>query len=82
VTDPEKKNVLFFKLMGVILFVGPVVCRFLVIANGLAAVYSLTQGLRCVVSMVRGSVLFNKGLAWAIFSCDQVSKRVKFDLFV
>ncbi|KAK2997727.1 hypothetical protein RJ639_025268 [Escallonia herrerae] len=44
---------------------------FLVVANGLAAAYSLVQGLRCVVSMVRGSVLFSKPLAWAIFSCDQ-----------
>ncbi|KAL6332718.1 hypothetical protein AAG906_010058 [Vitis piasezkii] len=45
---------------------------FLVIANGIAAAYSLVQGLRCVVSMVRGSVLFSKPLAWAIFSGDQV----------
>ncbi|KAE9461603.1 hypothetical protein C3L33_06494, partial [Rhododendron williamsianum] len=45
---------------------------FLVVANGLAAAYSLVQGLRCVVSMVRGSVLFNKPLAWAIFSGDQL----------
>ncbi|XP_059663474.1 CASP-like protein 2B1 [Cornus florida] len=45
---------------------------FLVIANGLAAAYSLVQVLRCVVSMVRGSVLFNKPLAWAIFSGDQL----------
>ncbi|KAK2978516.1 hypothetical protein RJ640_010162 [Escallonia rubra] len=45
---------------------------FLVVANGLAAAYSLVQGLRCVVSMVRGSVLFSKPLAWAIFSCDQL----------
>ncbi|QHO46598.1 CASP-like protein [Arachis hypogaea] len=45
---------------------------FLVVANGLAAGYSLIQGLRCVVSLIRGSVLFNKPLAWAIFSADQV----------
>jgi len=49
---------------------------FLVIANGMAAGYSLIQGLRCVVSMVRGSVLLSKGLAWAIFSCDQVMAYV------
>lgn len=42
------------------------------VANGLVAAYSLAQGLRCVVSMVRGNVLFNKPLAWAIFSGDQV----------
>ncbi|XP_077222021.1 CASP-like protein 2B1 [Tasmannia lanceolata] len=45
---------------------------FLVIANGIAASYSLVQGFRCVVSMLRGSVLFSKPLAWAIFSCDQI----------
>ncbi|KAJ7967815.1 CASP-like protein [Quillaja saponaria] len=45
---------------------------FLVIANGLAAAYSLFQVLRFVVSMVRGNVLFSKPLAWAIFSGDQV----------
>ncbi|XP_058070639.1 CASP-like protein 2B1 [Magnolia sinica] len=44
----------------------------LVIANAIAASYSLIQGLRCIVSMLRGRVLFNKALAWAIFSCDQV----------
>nr|GMD45638.1 CASP-like protein 2B1 [Ipomoea batatas] len=45
---------------------------FLVIANGLAAAYSLVQVVRCTVSMIRGSVLFNKPLAWAIFSGDQL----------
>ncbi|KAK6124773.1 hypothetical protein DH2020_041486 [Rehmannia glutinosa] len=45
---------------------------FLVIANGIAAAYSLVQVLRCVVSMIKGTVLFNKPLAWAIFSGDQV----------
>ncbi|KAL1295136.1 hypothetical protein AAHE18_19G189800 [Arachis hypogaea] len=42
--------------------------------NGLVAGYSFIQGLRCVVSLVRGSVLFNKPLAWAIFSADQLSR--------
>ncbi|OIW13855.1 hypothetical protein TanjilG_31744 [Lupinus angustifolius] len=45
---------------------------FLVITNGLASVYSLIQGLRCVVSMVKGNVLFRKPLAWAIFCGDQI----------
>lgn len=45
---------------------------FLVIANGLAAAYSVIQVLRCVLSMIRGSVLFNKPLAWVIFSGDQI----------
>ncbi|GLT80211.1 hypothetical protein SLA2020_516630 [Shorea laevis] len=44
---------------------------FLVLANGIAAAYSLVQVARCVVGLVRGSVLFNKPLAWAIFSGDQ-----------
>ncbi|XLS74212.1 hypothetical protein HN51_031077, partial [Arachis hypogaea] len=42
---------------------------FLVVANGLAAGYSLIQGLRCVVSLVRGSVLFNKPLSLGHFLC-------------
>nr|DAD20259.1 TPA_asm: hypothetical protein HUJ06_021722 [Nelumbo nucifera] len=46
--------------------------RLLVVANGIAAGYSLIQGLRCGLSMIKGSVLFNKPLAWAIFSGDQV----------
>ncbi|KAJ8770569.1 hypothetical protein K2173_018060 [Erythroxylum novogranatense] len=45
---------------------------FLVIANGIAAVYSLAQAVRCVVGMVRGSVLFSKPLPWIIFSGDQL----------
>ncbi|CAO2842418.1 unnamed protein product [Amaranthus hypochondriacus] len=45
---------------------------FLVIANGIAAAYSLMQAVRCVVGMIKGSVLFSKPLAWAIFSVDQV----------
>ncbi|KAK7844480.1 casp-like protein 2b1 [Quercus suber] len=49
---------------------------FLVIANGIAAAYSLMQVLRCVVSMIRGHVLFSKPLAWAIFSGDQVMAYV------
>lgn len=42
------------------------------VANGIAAAYSLVQGVRCVVGMVKGSVLFSKPLAWVIFSGDQV----------
>ncbi|CAI9087153.1 OLC1v1021150C1 [Oldenlandia corymbosa var. corymbosa] len=45
---------------------------FLVVANGITAAYSLAQVLRCIASMIRGSILFNKSLAWAIFSGDQV----------
>ncbi|GMH15754.1 hypothetical protein Nepgr_017595 [Nepenthes gracilis] len=45
---------------------------FLVIANGIAAAYSLLQLLRCIVSISKGTVLFNKLLALIIFSGDQV----------
>ncbi|KAL5708135.1 hypothetical protein ACHQM5_018963 [Ranunculus cassubicifolius] len=45
---------------------------FLVIANAIVACYSLIHGVRCVVSMIRATVLFNKPLAWAIFSGDQM----------
>ncbi|KAL1832311.1 hypothetical protein ACET3Z_001962 [Daucus carota] len=45
---------------------------FLVIANGIAAAYSVVHVLRCIVSMVKGSVIFSKPLAWAIFSGDQI----------
>ncbi|KAG2248185.1 hypothetical protein Bca52824_087813 [Brassica carinata] len=44
---------------------------FLVVANGIAAVYSLLQSVRCVMGSMKGSVLFSKSLAWAIFSGDQ-----------
>ncbi|GAB2298979.1 hypothetical protein Dimus_033055 [Dionaea muscipula] len=44
---------------------------FLVVANGIAAIYSLIQVLRCVLSMIRGTVLFSKPLAWVIFFGDQ-----------
>ncbi|VFQ60684.1 unnamed protein product [Cuscuta campestris] len=45
---------------------------FLVASDGIAAAYSLVQAGRCTLSMIRGSVLFNKPLAWAVFSGDQV----------
>ncbi|KAJ4847687.1 hypothetical protein Tsubulata_020650, partial [Turnera subulata] len=45
---------------------------FLVAANGIAAAYSFLQGVRCVVGVIRGSLLFSKPLAWAIFSGDQL----------
>lgn len=44
---------------------------FLVVANGVAAAYSLVQVLRCVVCLIRGSVLLSKPLAWLILSGDQ-----------
>ncbi|KAL1194682.1 CASP-like protein 2B1 [Cardamine amara subsp. amara] len=44
---------------------------FLVAATGIASVYSLLQSVRCLVGTMKGSVLFSKPLAWAIFSGDQ-----------
>ncbi|XP_008791870.1 CASP-like protein 2B1 [Phoenix dactylifera] len=49
---------------------------FLVIFNGIAACYSLIQGLRCIVNVTKGSVLLNKPFAWLIFLCDQVMAYV------
>ncbi|KAL0754122.1 hypothetical protein Bca101_091790 [Brassica carinata] len=45
--------------------------KFLVVANGIAAAYSSLQSVRCVAGSMKGSVLFSKPLAWAIFSGDQ-----------
>ncbi|KAL4585352.1 hypothetical protein LXL04_009971 [Taraxacum kok-saghyz] len=44
----------------------------LVVVNGMTAAYSLVQVLRCGLSVVRGSVLLSKPLAWIILSGDQV----------
>ncbi|KAG0492689.1 hypothetical protein HPP92_006087 [Vanilla planifolia] len=52
------------------------VLQFLVVANGVAAGYSLLQGFRCVVGAMKGSLVFNKGLAWGIFAGDQVMAYV------
>ncbi|KAF4368779.1 hypothetical protein CsatB_012578 [Cannabis sativa] len=49
---------------------------FVVIVNAIVSAYSLIQALRCVVSMVKGNVLFSKPLAWVIFSGDQVMAYV------
>ncbi|CAL0301093.1 unnamed protein product [Lupinus luteus] len=68
-TDTQVKEIFSFQKKAK--FTDMKALVFLVIANGLVACYSLIQGLCCVVSMVRGSVLFSKTLAWAIFSGDQ-----------
>ncbi|VVB02237.1 unnamed protein product [Arabis nemorensis] len=44
---------------------------FLVVVNGIAAAYSLVQAVRCVVGLMKGSVLSSKPLALAIFFGDQ-----------
>ncbi|KAK6932845.1 Casparian strip membrane protein domain [Dillenia turbinata] len=69
-TDAEVKEI--FSIRKKAQFTNMKALVFMVIANGIAAAYSLVQLLRCVVSMIKGSVLFNKPLAWAIFSGDQV----------
>ncbi|KAG4956341.1 hypothetical protein JHK85_042721 [Glycine max] len=69
-TDSEVKE--FFSFQKEAKFTDMKSLVFLVVANGLAAGYSLIQGLRCILSMIRGRVLFSKPLAWAIFSGDQV----------
>nr|WDD38929.1 CASP-like protein [Fagopyrum tataricum] len=45
---------------------------FLVVTNGILASYSLAQLVRCALSMSKGSILFNRPLAMAIFSGDQL----------
>ncbi|CAA0836532.1 CASP-like protein 2B2 [Striga hermonthica] len=69
-TDTQVKEI--FTIQKKAMFTDMKALVFLVIANGLVASYSLAQVLRCVMNMMRGSVLFNKPLAWAIFSGDQV----------
>lgn len=73
-TDSQVKE--FFSFQKEAKFTDMKSLVFLVVANGLASGYSLIQGLRCIISMIRGRVLFSKPLAWAIFSGDQVMAYV------
>ncbi|XVF28042.1 hypothetical protein REPUB_Repub14bG0161300 [Reevesia pubescens] len=68
-TDTQVKEI--FSIQKKARFTDMKALVFLVVANGVAATYSLGQVVRCVVGMVRGSVLFSKPLAWVIFSGDQ-----------
>ncbi|KAL2923014.1 CASP-like protein 2B2 [Bienertia sinuspersici] len=43
---------------------------FFMTVNGIVATYSLVQAVRCIVGMIRGSILFSKPLDWIIFSGD------------
>ncbi|KAL1334509.1 hypothetical protein HN51_063429 [Arachis hypogaea] len=74
VTDTQVKVILSFQKKAKYTDMKALV--FLVVANALAAGYSLIQGLCCVLSIIRGSVLFSKPLAWIIFSADQVMAYV------
>ncbi|XP_068668662.1 CASP-like protein 2B1 [Aristolochia californica] len=69
-TDTQVKTI--FSIQKKAKFTDMKALVYLVIANGIIATYSFIQGLCCVVSILRGSVLFNKALAWVIFSCDQM----------
>ncbi|KAG6383400.1 hypothetical protein SASPL_156850 [Salvia splendens] len=69
-TDTQVKE--FFTIKKRAKFTDMKALVFLVVADGIAAAYSFFQLVRCGVSMVRRSVLFNKPLAWAIFSGDQI----------
>ncbi|EPS67628.1 hypothetical protein M569_07146 [Genlisea aurea] len=68
-TDTQVKEI--FSIRKRARFTDMKVLIFMVVVNVLAAGYSLVQLVRCGVSMIKGSVLFSKPLAWAIFSGDQ-----------
>ncbi|KAL4368235.1 hypothetical protein GQ457_05G031220 [Hibiscus cannabinus] len=68
-TDTQVKEI--FTIQKAARFTEMKALVFLVVANGIAAAYSLVQAARCVVGMVRASVLSSKPLALAIFSADQ-----------
>lgn len=69
-TDIQVKEI--FTIKKVAKFTEMKALVFVVIANGIAAAYSLAQVLRCIVSMMKGDPLFTKPLAWLIFSGDQL----------
>ncbi|QCD77228.1 hypothetical protein DEO72_LG1g850 [Vigna unguiculata] len=73
-TDSQVKE--FFSIQKTAKFTDMKALVFLVVANGLAAGFSLVQGLHCIICMVRGRALLSKPLAWAIFSGDQVMAYV------
>lgn len=70
VTDSQVRE--FFTMRKKAKFTSMKSLVFLVTANVVAAAYSVVQGARCIVCMVKGNVMFNKRMAWAIFSTDQV----------
>ncbi|KAL5217705.1 hypothetical protein ABZP36_018389 [Zizania latifolia] len=68
----DRQTRVFFSIQKVARYTDMQSLVLLVIANGMAACYSLIQCARCLVSIIRGGVLLSRPLAWAIFSCDQV----------
>ncbi|XP_028800381.1 CASP-like protein 2B2 [Neltuma alba] len=73
-TDSQVKEI--FSIRKRAKFTDMKVLVFVVVVNGIAAGYSLIQGLRCAVSMVAATLLFSKPLAWVIFLADQVMAYV------
>ncbi|KAG1334229.1 putative CASP-like protein 2B1 [Cocos nucifera] len=69
-TDTQAKTIVYLERKAK--FTDMKASVFLVIFNGIAACYSLIQGLRCMVNLIRRDVLLSKPTAWLIFSCDQV----------
>ncbi|KAJ6426226.1 hypothetical protein OIU84_026749 [Salix udensis] len=69
-TDTQVKEI--FSIQKKARFTDMKALVFLVAANVIAATYSMVQGVRCVVGMVKGSALFSRPLAWVIFSGDQM----------
>uniref|UniRef100_A0A0A8ZMJ5 CASP-like protein n=1 Tax=Arundo donax TaxID=35708 RepID=A0A0A8ZMJ5_ARUDO len=69
-TDSQTRT--FFSLQKKAKFTDMKALVFLVVANGMAAGYSLLQLARCAAAMASGSrPLLNRALAWCIFSGDQ-----------
>ncbi|KAL6649399.1 hypothetical protein ACP70R_013623 [Stipagrostis hirtigluma subsp. patula] len=68
----DRQSRVFFSVEKVAHYTDMQALVFLVIANGVAACYSLIQGARCLITILRGGVLLSRTLAWAIFSCDQL----------
>ncbi|XP_028551472.1 CASP-like protein 2U2 [Dendrobium catenatum] len=62
---------MFFSLEKRAKFTDMKVFVFLVAANGILAGYNLLQLVRCFVGIMKGGVLFGKGFAFVVFSCDQ-----------
>ncbi|KAM3230428.1 hypothetical protein ACQJBY_060921 [Aegilops geniculata] len=72
----DRQSRTFFSIQKVARYTDMQSLVILVITSGMVACYSLLQGARCLVSIIRGGILLSRPLAWAIFSCDQVMAYV------
>ncbi|XP_020689566.1 CASP-like protein 2B1 [Dendrobium catenatum] len=68
----DREVMMFFSLEKRAKFTDMKVLVFLVAANGILAGYNLLQLVRCFVGIMKGGVLFGKGFAFVVFSCDQI----------